>query len=348
MCKFGKITKLLVFCCLIESVKCMADRDADDEDRVMLAFDNLDTFYMNGTGFYNGMEDWHNANILEQTANWIALGTGGNETEKKMRLYVIEQMYEIQIVNKTCDGNMYNDDVLWFVLAWFRVYEVLDDVRFLNRSIDLYDCVLYAWDDICGGGIYWNYWRIYKNAVTNSLFVIASHKLNKTEWYDKAYNWWLSSGMLGRNYLVYDGLNQSCENNRHTVWTYNMGLSVGFLNGDIGNKVMNNAVGYFDIFGDGVLTELCEVDSNKCIPACPVCNNDQKQFKGIFIRYLGYRKLNGYNIIVKNNLRMVLEVYNENWYGLSWTRQVGSIGVNYVTQSSVIDLLLVSRELGLL
>ena len=77
------------------------------------AFNALDSYYNNATGFYNNIEDWHNANILEQTANWIELGG-----DRIKRVAIIEKMYEKQIVNITCYGRMYNDDILWFVLGW--------------------------------------------------------------------------------------------------------------------------------------------------------------------------------------------------------------------------------------
>lgn len=343
--------------------------NANSIDNVRRAFSVLDIFYSNGTGFYNIIEDWHNANILEQTANWIDILNGldldyvseyenrfGNFSWKNeeiaFRKRIVEGMYYGQTVNGTCYGNMYNDDILWFVLAWYRVYEVLGDARFLVRSRSLYQCVTGSWDNVCDGGLYWNHWNTYKNAITNSLFIMASKKLGETDWLDKGLVWWLQSGMLSNEkdeYLVNDGLNRVCQNNGGTVWTYNMGLSLGFLGDIMGNKVFNSSVEYFDmnLLDDGIFTELCEIGSKKCSPPCNGgCDGDQEQFKGIFMRYLGYYGTGYMNakVVVGKNLDGMMKGYGinglKNGYGVSWRGKIGLKNVTYVTQSSAIDLLL--------
>ena len=78
---------------------------------------------------------------------------------------------------------------------------------------------------------------------------------------------------------------------------------------------------------------------------------DQAQFKGIFMRYLGYSsfsKSDKYKNYVKLNLDTLLRAYNEYEYGISWSGVKNLRGYDYVTQSSAIDLLLVGRQMELI
>lgn len=343
---------ILVILTVVVTKSIDVSESAVSGDAVGDAFKVLDQFYDNNTGFYNSIEDWHNANILEQTANWIDLNGG---VDPDGREAIIEKMYLEQSVNRTCSGGMYNDDILWFVLGWVRAYEVIGREEYLERAKDLFSCVVGSWDDVCRGGVYWNDWRQYKNSVTNSLFVLAAGKLGEMGWYDRGLVWWLGSGVLGGDYLVYDGLNSSCVNNRNTVWTYNQGLGLGFLGKEMGGRVFNASRSYFDLSkggeGSGVMTELCEVGSTRCDPPCSGgCDFDQQQFKGIFMRYLGYSGLKGGEEYVQMNLAGLFGAYNASLgeYGLSWTGARGLCGVNFVTQSSAIDLLLVGRQMGII
>jgi rhamnogalacturonyl hydrolase YesR len=70
------------------------------------------------------------------------------------------------------------------------------------------------------------------------------------------------------------------------VWTYNQGLAIGGfdeLYRATGNQTwLNTAIRLADAAGQGVLAESCE----------PNCDDNQKQFKGILVRYvaeLGYQ-----------------------------------------------------------
>ncbi|MDI5976851.1 glycoside hydrolase family 76 protein, partial [Amycolatopsis magusensis] len=88
--------------------------------------------------------------------------------------------------------------------------------------------------------------------------------------------------------LVNDGLTRDCRNNGQTVWTYNQGLAIGGLleawratgDGallDMAGRLADAAV--TGLTRDGVLTESCDAGTN-------TCDDNQKQFKGIFSRYL--------------------------------------------------------------
>ncbi len=80
----------------------------------------------------------------------------------------------------------------------------------------------------------------------------------------------------------------TCVNNNGTTWTYNQGVILSGLallynatgNAsllDIAQKIADATIQRL-IYSDGILKEPCE----------PNCNDDQKLFKGIFVRHLTY------------------------------------------------------------
>jgi predicted alpha-1,6-mannanase (GH76 family) len=97
--------------------------------------------------------------------------------------------------------------------------------------------------------------------------------------------------MINAANLVNDGLNSAtCANNGQTVYTYNQGLAVGAalelwratgnaaLLGrarQLADAAMNSPV----LTRNGILTEACDGPST-------TCDDNGKQFKGIFMRYV--------------------------------------------------------------
>ncbi|MBO0813184.1 MAG: glycoside hydrolase family 76, partial [Microlunatus sp.] len=89
--------------------------------------------------------------------------------------------------------------------------------------------------------------------------------------------------------LVNDGLTNNCTNNGQTVWTYNQGLAIGAGlelwratgNAQILATVRNLADATLNspkLVQNGVLTEQCDALTQ-------TCDDNAKQFKGIFMRY---------------------------------------------------------------
>jgi predicted alpha-1,6-mannanase (GH76 family) len=87
---------------------------------------------------------------------------------------------------------------------------------------------------------------------------------------------------------VNDGLTSACANNGSTVWSYNQGLAIGGFTelwkstGDsslltTARTLADAAIGSPALTSGGVLTESCDVGSASC-------DDNQKQFKGIFMR----------------------------------------------------------------
>ncbi len=189
------------------------------------------------------------------------------------------------------------DDTEWWGIAWIQAYDLTGDRKYLDMAVTIANYVQGYWDtSVCGGGVYWDRERTYKNAVTNGLYIRMTAALHNrlpgdTIWLQRAttgWNWFTGSGMINSSNLVNDGLTNSCTNNGQTVWTYNQGLSIGAAlelwraTGDstLLTKARQLADAAISLLSPaGILTESCDTGS-------ATCDDNQKQFKGIFMRYL--------------------------------------------------------------
>ncbi|GIL25161.1 glycoside hydrolase family 76 protein [Actinocatenispora comari] len=191
------------------------------------------------------------------------------------------------------------DDTEWWGLAWLRAYDVTGDATYLNEAVTIADYVDGYWDtSTCGGGVWWDRERTYKNAVTNGLYIRLTAELHDripgdTRWLGKAttaWNWFLGSGLINSSNLVNDGLTNDCTNNGQTVWSYNQGLAIGAgvemwrATGDASalataRRLAEAGTSDPALVSAGVLTESCDALTASC-------DDNQKQFKGVFLRYL--------------------------------------------------------------
>jgi predicted alpha-1,6-mannanase (GH76 family) len=189
------------------------------------------------------------------------------------------------------------DDSAWWGLAWIAAYDRTGQQRYLAMATTIANYVQQYWDTgTCGGGVWWDRERTYKNAVTSGLYLrlvasVHNRTPGDTVWLQRtrtAATWYLGSGMINSVNLVNDGITRDCRNNGQTVWTYNQGLANGGLVESwraTGDTTLLDAArrladaGLTGLTRDGVLTESCDVGQN-------TCDDNQKQFKGIFSRYL--------------------------------------------------------------
>jgi predicted alpha-1,6-mannanase (GH76 family) len=191
------------------------------------------------------------------------------------------------------------DDTEWWGLAWIDAYDLTGDSTYLNEAVTIANYVATMWDtSTCGGGVWWNTDKTYKNAVTNGLYIVLTAELHErvpgdTLWGQRAttaWNWFLDSGMINSSGLVNDGLTSACGNNGQTVWTYNQGLAIGAgveiwrATGDSSalaeaRYLADSAINSPTLVSNGILTESCDSLSASC-------DDNQKQFKGVFMRYL--------------------------------------------------------------
>ncbi|MFE2585025.1 glycoside hydrolase family 76 protein [Streptomyces sp. NPDC059378] len=189
------------------------------------------------------------------------------------------------------------DDSAWWAIAWIDAYDYTGDSRYLDEAVTITGYVQQYWDPgTCGGGVWWDRERTYKNAVTNGQYLWLTAALHQrlpgdTVWLERARTaaaWYRSSGLIGSSGLVNDGLTASCANNGGTVWSYNQGLAIGAFTelwrttGDdslltTARTLADAALSSPALTRDGVLTESCDLGTASC-------DDNQKQFKGVFMR----------------------------------------------------------------
>ena len=198
--------------------------------------------------------------------------------------------------------NRYFDDNGWWALAWVAAYDLTGERRYLDTAQAIFARNETGWDDTCGGGLWWNEDRKYKNAITNELFLTLAARLHLRapdaggryrDWALRSWDWLHSSGMIGGGGLVNDGLTAGCANNGRTTWTYNQGVILGGLaalheitgdrgyleqGGSIADAALSQLVSPPSASPPGILAEPDEAT------AAP--RGDHTQFKGIFVRYL--------------------------------------------------------------
>lgn len=191
------------------------------------------------------------------------------------------------------------DDSGWWALTWITAYDLTQDPKYLDMAVTIGEFMNDFWDPAtCDGGIWWDEERTYKNAVTNGQWIRITAELHNridgdTVWLDRAqvaWDWYADSGLLNERGLVNDGLTDACENNGDRVYTYNQGLAIGAAlelwraTGDAelleaARYVADSALVEGALVTDGILTEWTDVLGE-------TTNDNHKQFKGIFLRYL--------------------------------------------------------------
>lgn len=190
------------------------------------------------------------------------------------------------------------DDSEWWALTWVEAYDLTGNPKYLDMAVTIANYVYGYWDtSTCGGGVWWNAERTYKNAVTNGLWIRLTAELHNripgdTQWLARsstAWAWFQNSGMVNANGLVNDGLTSACTNNGQTVWSYNQGLAIGagleLWRATHDPHILANvqhladaAIGPNALVTNDILTESCDATDQ-------TCDDNGKQFKGIFMRY---------------------------------------------------------------
>ncbi|KAJ7496623.1 glycoside hydrolase family 76 protein [Mycena latifolia] len=187
------------------------------------------------------------------------------------------------------------DDVQWVVLAYmFAGNAHLDSAKMY------YDIASTAVDSsYCGGGLFWNGEKQYKNAITNELYLATSGFLydsTQNETYlnnlKTTWTWLKASKMVASNGLFDDGLtNDGKCASTGTQWTYNQGVVLAGLaylyKFTKDEQYLTEAYNIVDatisnLTVDGGLRESCETNTDN------QCNADQETFKGIDMFFMAW------------------------------------------------------------
>lgn len=287
------------------------------------AIQALQMWYDQDEGLWNSTNWWNAANCLTVLGDFVALGGDrphdldlanvfsntfiqaqrpSKTTNKKLmarqggsRTIEPRRRSNSKLVDRGYRGFLdgYYDDEGWWALAWIRAYDVIGNAEYLFMAESIFhDMQGGLANSTCGGGIWWDKDRTYKNAIANELFLsVAAHLANRASHADaylavakRQWAWFQRSGMINNENLVNDGLkiytNGTCANNGLNTWSYNQGVILGGLvelykaTGDYSllSKAANIAEAAISALSkDGILHESCENDD---------CGADGSQFKG--------------------------------------------------------------------
>jgi predicted alpha-1,6-mannanase (GH76 family) len=258
----------------------------------------LQRWYIPSSGLWATTGWWNAANALTAVTRY-AQCTGDHAQAE-----VIASTFRAARRRHTDFVNSFFDDNGWWGLAWVAAHDLTGDGRYLGAARTIFARNETGWDDTCGGGLWWNETRTYKNAITTELFLTLAALLHQRApqgrgryqaWALRAWEWLYSSGLIGASGLVNDGLTAGCANNGGTTWTYNQGVILGGLaalyqiTGDhaylaqgesIADAALRDLTSLSPPAAPGILSEPGE-------EAAAGSSGDHTQFKGIFVRYLG-------------------------------------------------------------
>jgi hypothetical protein len=179
-------------------------------------------------------------------------------------------------------GDIYNDDIMWAVIAFARGGADAGNTNYCNIAKVNFDaCYARAWDIRLGGGLYWNTTDQSKNACVNGPGAIAAYLLYQiygdTNYLNKAgniYAWERSSLFNANSGAIYDNIG---TNGVLSTWssTYNQGTFIG-------------AADFLGKTNDATLAAnftMMNLTTGGILPAYGIAGNNSG-FNAIFLRWL--------------------------------------------------------------
>jgi predicted alpha-1,6-mannanase (GH76 family) len=312
----------------------------------------LQRWYSPRTGLWKSTGWWNAANALTAVISYT------QHTGDESYAGVIETTFTAAQRKHARFVNKFFDDNGWWALAWVAAYDLTGERRYLAAAQAVFAHNLRSWDRACGGGLWWNEDRGYKNAITNELFVTLAALLaarvpdnpHYRDWAMRAWDWLDASGLIGPGGLVNDGLNAACQNNQGITWTYNQGAILGGL---AALYELTGEEGYLrrgEVIADAALGRLTSERGILVEPCEPSgCDGDQTQFKGIFVRYLHrfarHRGKPAYRAFLLANADSVLAHARNRagQFGLRWTGPFDKADAS--RQTSAVEVLIAAAAL---
>jgi predicted alpha-1,6-mannanase (GH76 family) len=260
------------------------------------AIEALQRWYDPSAGRWQTAGWWNAANALTAVIGYI------QRSGDQRYLGVVERTFTAAKQEHPDFIVSFYDDNGWWGLAWVAAYDLIGDSRYLAAARTIFDNLVTGWDGTCGGGLWWNADRRYKNAISNELFLVLAARLHQRcgdrgsylDWALREWAWFQASGLIGASSLVNDGLTAGCQNNGGVTWTYNQGVILGGLaalhevTGDAAYLRQGEAIADAALSSlttpplavtPGILVEPGEPDT------APT-DGDRPQFKGVFVRNL--------------------------------------------------------------
>jgi predicted alpha-1,6-mannanase (GH76 family) len=258
--------------------------------------------FLNG---YQGFSWWQCANALNTVINYSSLRPVGNIQSMISTAFDQNNSTNFRYdPSKPFGSQSVYDDEAWWALTWIAAYDVTGRTEYLNMAETILNDMSSQWTWECGGGIFWDTGRNYKNAIVNELFLTLAIRLYQRTnnelylaWVLDEWNWFQKSGMQDPNTgLVNDGLDKAtCTNNHGNTWTYNQGVILGGL-ADLYLATRDlNPLAWAWALAQAVIQPSAHtlVDANHVLTEpeywrTPPYDDDGIQFKGIFVRNLSY------------------------------------------------------------
>lgn len=192
-------------------------------------------FYNQPGKYYNensaGKTDfhyWRNAHVMD-----VLVDAYQRKNDVQIRTRMDELLDGMKVKNGNTYINHFYDDMEWMALSCLRAYEVTGDAKFKAVAELLWTDIKLGWDDMWGGGFYWNKERKNKNTPANApACIIASRMYQVTqnpldlEWAKKSYQWQKTNLVDPVTGLVWDGLDGT-GTNKDWKFTYNQGVFIG-------------------------------------------------------------------------------------------------------------------------
>ncbi len=203
----------------------------DYQARAAAAIGALQRWYVPRTGLWKSTGWWNAANALTAVIRYSQhTGDGGHAP-------VLATTFRRARRGHPDFVNTFFDDNGWWGLAWVAAYDLAGEGAYLDAARTIFARNLAGWDGVCGGGLWWNTKRTYKNAITNELFITLAAQLHERtpgdreylSWALRGWEWLTGRALIGPGGLVNDGLTADCANNGGTAWTYNQGVILGGL-----------------------------------------------------------------------------------------------------------------------
>ena len=211
-----------------------------DANTIFSSFNNA-FFSLNGTnGFFKDTQTggnayfWGQANMIEcviDAYEWRTNVASANTITNLLNGFILQNG------STWTSWNIYNDDIMWAVIAFVRGGQVTGRTNYYSIAKANFDaCYARAYDTNLGGGLYWSTGNFSKNAAVEGPAAIAAYLLyqvyNDTNYYNKSTNiyFWERAVLFNTNSgAIYDNIGTNGVINGGSL-TYNQGTFIGAAN----------------------------------------------------------------------------------------------------------------------